>query len=113
MEAMRTTRLRPIGHKRQFQMINNPIHDVMLREEGNDLHPAPAFGTEHGVDFIDLPDHGSPARRFVCPPRGFRVRVWKEGAGAPPRPPEAPTHSSSPSWPFPGGRWRKGHSNGP
>jgi Xaa-Pro aminopeptidase len=28
MEAMRTTRLRPIGHKRQFQMINNPIHDV-------------------------------------------------------------------------------------
>jgi len=43
MEAMRTTRLRPIGHKRQLQMINNPIHDGYLCEEGDDLHPAPAF----------------------------------------------------------------------
>jgi hypothetical protein len=65
MEAMRTTRLRPIGHKRQFQMINNPIHDVMLREEGNDLHPAPAFRADHRVHLIDLPDHGRASQSYM------------------------------------------------
>ena len=43
MEAMRTTRLRPIGHKRQLQMLHYPIHDGNLRDEGDDLNPAPAF----------------------------------------------------------------------
>jgi len=38
---MRTTRLRPIGHKRQLQMLHYPIHDGNLRDEGDDLHPAP------------------------------------------------------------------------
>ena len=61
MEAMRTTRLRPIGHKRQLQMINNPIHDGYLCEEGDDLHPAPAFRADHRINLIDLPDHGRPA----------------------------------------------------
>ena len=72
MEAMRTTRLRPIGHKRQLQMINNPIHEGSLasprglhegnlREEGDDLHPAPAFRADHRVHFIDLPDHEGSA----------------------------------------------------
>ena len=36
-----TRRRRPIGHKRQLQMIDNPIHDGNLRDEGDDLHPAP------------------------------------------------------------------------
>jgi len=52
MEAMRTTRLRPIGHKRQLQMIDNPIHDGNLRDEGDDLHPAPAFRADHRVHLI-------------------------------------------------------------
>jgi len=38
-----TRRRRPIGHKRQLQMIDNPIHDGNLRDEGDDLHPAPKF----------------------------------------------------------------------
>jgi hypothetical protein len=43
-------------------------------EEGDDLHPASALWANHRIDLIDLPDHFGPARRFVCPPRGFRVR---------------------------------------
>ena len=39
---------------------NNPIHDGNLREEGDDLHPAPAFRADHRVHLIDLPDHGRP-----------------------------------------------------
>ena len=41
-------------------MINNPIHDGNLREEGDDLHPAPAFRADHRVHLIDLPNHGRP-----------------------------------------------------
>ena len=55
-------------------MIDDPVHDGMLRQEGDGLHAAPLMepltllheyckaaelGTDHGVDFIDLPDHGS------------------------------------------------------
>jgi len=62
MEAVRTTRLRPIRHKRQLQMINNPVHNGNLRDEGDDLHPASALRAGHGVHLIDLPDHeGKPA----------------------------------------------------
>jgi hypothetical protein len=38
MEAMRTTRLRPIGHKPKLQMIDNPVHDGIIRDEGHDFH---------------------------------------------------------------------------
>jgi hypothetical protein len=66
MEAMRTTRLRPIGHKRQFQMINNPIHDVMLREEGNDLHPAPALRAALRSPHETATDHeGSVSQSYM------------------------------------------------
>ena len=41
-------------------MINNPVHNGNLRDEGDDLHPAPALGADHRVNLIDLPDHGRP-----------------------------------------------------
>jgi hypothetical protein len=31
-----------------------------LRDEGDDLHPAPDFRADHRVRLIDLPDHGRP-----------------------------------------------------
>jgi len=50
-----------LRYEPKLQVVDDPVDDGVLREEGNDLHPAPAFGTEHGVDFIDLSDHGRPA----------------------------------------------------
>ena len=35
--------------------------------EGDDLHRPSAFGTEHGVDLADLPDHGRPALGRYAP----------------------------------------------
>jgi hypothetical protein len=35
-------------------MIDNPVHDGILREEGDDLHAAATLGAEHGVNLIDL-----------------------------------------------------------
>ncbi len=42
-------------------MVDDPVHGGMIREEGDDLHPAAAAGTDHGVDFVDFPDHLRPA----------------------------------------------------
>jgi len=47
--------------ERQLQMIDYPIHDGNLRDEGDDLHPAAALGAGHRINFIDLPDHLRPA----------------------------------------------------
>ena len=41
-----TRRRRSIGHKRQFQMINYPIHHGILREEGNGPHPCQLVHSE-------------------------------------------------------------------
>jgi hypothetical protein len=48
-------------HERQLQMIDYPIHDGNLRDEGDDLHSAAALGTDHRINLIDLPDHLRPA----------------------------------------------------
>ena len=48
-------------HERQLQVIDDAVHHGMLREEGDDLHPAAALGADHRVHLIDLPDHGRPA----------------------------------------------------
>ena len=48
-------------HERQFQVIDDAIHHGILREKGDDLHPASAFRAGHGVDFVHLPDHLGPA----------------------------------------------------
>ena len=37
MEAMRTARLRFRRRKRQLQMVHDPVHDGILRNEGDDL----------------------------------------------------------------------------
>jgi len=69
-----TLRRRPLRNERQLQVIDDPVHDGMVRDEGDDLHPAAlmepltllheyckaaAFRTDHGVDLVDLPDQGS------------------------------------------------------
>ena len=54
-------RRRLLRRKGELQVIDDPVDDGRLGEEGDDLHPAAAFRTDHGVDFVDLPDHGRPA----------------------------------------------------
>jgi len=44
-------RRRLIRHERQFQMIDNPIHNGILRDEGDDLRGAATLGAEHKVVF--------------------------------------------------------------
>ena len=68
-------RRRLIRHKRQLQMVDNPFHDGMLRDEGDDLHPAPALGADHnnricrmgflpfGEQFSEKPFHAHIMRR--------------------------------------------------
>jgi len=93
LEDMGRRRLR--RHKRQLQMLHYPIHDGNLRDEGDDLHPAPAFRADHRVHLIDLPDHGRPtfgrktpelflndperrrtlARLLDLPPMGVRIKA--------------------------------------
>jgi hypothetical protein len=50
-----------LGDKGQFQVLDDPIDNGVLHEEGDDAHRASAAGTAHGVDLIDLPDHRRPA----------------------------------------------------
>lgn len=42
-------------------MIDDSVHHGIVREEGNDAHPALAFGADKRVHLIHLPDHLSPA----------------------------------------------------
>ena len=49
-------------HERQFQVIDYPIHDGNLRDEGDGLHSAAALGADLRVDFIGITDHLGPAR---------------------------------------------------
>jgi hypothetical protein len=65
MEAMRTAGLRLRRHERQLQVIDDAIHHGNLREEGDDLHPAPAFRAGHRVNLIDLPDHGRASQSYM------------------------------------------------
>ena len=57
MEAMRTARLRLRRHKPKLQVIDNPVHNGNLRDEGDDLHPAPALRAGHWIHLLDLPVH--------------------------------------------------------
>ena len=47
-------------HERQLQMIDNPVHNGILRDEIDDLYRPPALGADHRVNLIDLPDYGRP-----------------------------------------------------
>jgi len=42
-------------------MVDDSVHHGEIGEEGNDFHPALAFGTDEWVDFINLADHLGPA----------------------------------------------------
>jgi hypothetical protein len=45
-------------------MIDNPIHNGNLRDEGDDLHSAPALGADQRVNLIDFSDHLGLRVRF-------------------------------------------------
>ena len=62
MEARRTAWLRLRRHERQLQVIDDAIHRGILREEGDDLHSAAALETDHRVNLIDFPYHGSASQ---------------------------------------------------
>ena len=47
--------------KRQLQMIDDPVHNGILRDESDDLHSAATLGADHRIYLIDLPDHLGPA----------------------------------------------------
>ena len=62
-------------------MTDDPVHDRVLGQQGHDLHP-PAVGAGHGVQLIDLPDHGRPA--FGGKPPGLLLNdppreLWSPG----------------------------------
>jgi hypothetical protein len=42
-------------------VVDDSVHRREIREEGNDLHRAPAFRAKKRVDFVDLADHLGPA----------------------------------------------------
>jgi hypothetical protein len=54
---------RLLRDERQLQVINDPVHDGILRQESNNLHPIPALGAFHRIDLVDLADHLGPAFR--------------------------------------------------
>ena len=51
----------PLGGKCQLQVMDDPVHYGVVREESDDLHRAAALRTDHRVDLIDLADHLGPA----------------------------------------------------
>ena len=40
----------PLRHESKLQVVDDPVDDSVLREEGDDLHSAAAPGAEHRVD---------------------------------------------------------------
>ena len=90
-----TLRRRPLRNERQLQVIDDPVHDGMVRDEGDDLHPAAlmepltllheyckaaAFRTDHGVDLVDLPDQGSASPSSMRLPNQGRPALGGETA---------------------------------
>ena len=63
LEDMGRRRLR--RHKRQLQMIDNPVHNSLLRDESDDLHRPPARGADHRVNLVDLLNWQS-LRLLIC-----------------------------------------------
>jgi len=55
-------RRRPLRHKHQLEVVDNPVHHRIARNEGAELHSASAFGAEHRVDFANLADHARPKK---------------------------------------------------
>ena len=54
-------REKPLRHERQLEVIDDPVHYGIVREEGHDAHSTAALMADYRVDFINLADHLSPA----------------------------------------------------
>jgi len=54
-------RRRLLRHESKLQVVDDPIDHLIVREEGDDLHPASALGAKHRIDLIDLADRDRPA----------------------------------------------------
>jgi len=52
-------------------MVDDPVHDDMVREERDDLHLAAAAGAEHRVVLVDLANHFRPTLGGEAPERVF------------------------------------------
>ncbi len=50
-----------LGDEDQVEVVDDTVDHAVIGEESDDLHPAAAFRTDHGFDFVDLPDHFGPA----------------------------------------------------
>jgi hypothetical protein len=37
-------------HERQLQVVDDAVHSLIIRDEGDDLHLTAALGTDHRVD---------------------------------------------------------------
>ena len=51
---------RPFCPEAQFEMVDDSIDYRIICDEGDDLHLSMTFGTEKGIDFIDLLYHLGP-----------------------------------------------------
>ena len=51
----------PVRNEGQLQVVDDPVDNGMLPEEGDDLHRPSTFWIDHGVDLVDLEDHLGPA----------------------------------------------------
>jgi hypothetical protein len=49
-----------LGSCGEAEVVNDPVHHRIVCQESDDLHRPAALGEEHGVDLVDLPDHGRP-----------------------------------------------------
>ena len=59
--AENTRRWRLLGAKRQLEVVDDPVHSLIIGDEGDDLHRPSALGTDYRVDFINLANHLGPA----------------------------------------------------
>lgn len=52
---------RSLRDKGQLQVVDNPVHNGIVGDEGNSAHLCLALRTGQGIDLVDFPDHLSPA----------------------------------------------------
>ena len=52
---------RPLGHKRQLEVVDDTIDHRIVGEEGDDAHFPLALGADQGIDLIHLAANLGPA----------------------------------------------------
>jgi len=70
------SRRRAFGHKSQLQVLDDPIDDCMVREEGDDAHRAAASRTDHRVE---EGGHVPNSREFGTCPQSIQAAQPLEG----------------------------------